>query len=83
MKSLILWTAIIGAIASQGLELQDAFTKFIADTFVSEDKMTWDEVKACMVTFLWVDVVCDEPARRVWEAACTYEQVGDDDSTPD
>lgn len=82
LKHLLQWAAMIGAIASRGVELEHLFTDFIADAFVSEDELTWNEVKERMVTFLWVDVVCDQPAKEIWEAALVHRGPQGDGAIP-
>lgn len=81
-RTLVQWAAMIGGIAAWGLDLQDAYTDFIADSFAYEDAMSWDELRQRMSRYLWVDIVCDKPAKGLWEAACIDGQLGDADAVP-
>lgn len=70
LVDLLLWAALIGAIAAGGTALERSFTYFIAEIFQTELTKEWESIQGRLQNFLWVSNVCDSRAKEVWEMAC-------------
>ncbi|KAH7152580.1 hypothetical protein EDB81DRAFT_686229 [Dactylonectria macrodidyma] len=64
----LIWATMLGAIASRFTELHDSYLDLI-HAYQVERCSTWDVVELCLRRHLWLDYVCDLPAKTLWSEA--------------
>ncbi|KAH9903783.1 hypothetical protein F4778DRAFT_781165 [Xylariomycetidae sp. FL2044] len=73
--ALLLWANVLGAMATGGSpESSSRFSGFLGEVAVLSSKLGllhgWDEAKAVLGQFVWLDRACDDAGRAVWHQAC-------------
>jgi hypothetical protein len=64
-ESVLFWALTLGGIAAAYTRNRDWYVDRLADCLVQSTTKRRTAVSSC----LWWDVVCEEPALQIWEAA--------------
>ncbi|EFR01660.1 hypothetical protein MGYG_04662 [Nannizzia gypsea CBS 118893] len=70
VSSLYLWIIVMGGIASRGIRADtDWFAARFEQTLQMKELSTWEEVKQCLTSIMWMDSVCDYGGLAFWRDA--------------
>jgi len=64
----MLWATMMGAIASTDPSHRNFF-EILLHNALSAQFLAWEDLKSCMMHFLWWDFVCEEPGLQAYTAA--------------
>ena len=68
VADLVLWAAIMGAIAARYTELQDTYTEYIAQNCMAGSR-SWEDIEPRLQSFFWFNAVFDGSAQQIWREA--------------
>ena len=69
---LVLWAVVMGAVASEALELRDWYLREL-NQITREENLSWNDLKTSLTQYLWWDYTFEEHTRDIWNDACSME----------